>query len=427
MKAEVYPSELQGEVLAPGSKSIAQRLVACALLAKGVSVLSHFPDSDDCQSAVQMAIHLGALVERKGNNIHIQGGYPNNFASGIRNAKGALDSGESGLGARMFSAIAALSNHQIKMTGHGTLLQRPFHALEDALQQLGATCVSTDGCLPLSIQGPIRGGAVKVDGSVSSQFLTGLLLALPKASMPSKVEVINAKSLPYIDMTIAVAKMFGVDIQHQDYMHFDVANKQAYQPMQTIVPGDWSGAAFLLVAGALTAKDGIIIGHLDQNIPQADSAILDGLRLAGVKVVSKKQGYFVKRTEIQAFDFNAEHCPDLFPPLVALAAFANGVSTIYGANRLINKESNRAKSLQDECGKVGVRIVVRDNEMKIYPGAIRSGIVQSHNDHRIAMAMSVIALAGDKLVIKGAECINKSYPDFFRDLQQLGAQIRMSK
>ncbi len=426
MKAEVYPSELHGEVLAPGSKSIAQRMVACALLAKGTSVLSYYPDSDDCRSALQMAISLGALVERKGSTIHIQGGYPNNFASGIRNPKALLDSGESGLGARMFSAIAALSNHSIKVTGHGTLLQRPFHALEEALHQLGASCALTDGRLPLTIKGPIQGGAVRVDGSVSSQFLTGLLLALPKANKASKVEVVHAKSLPYIDMTIAVAKMFGVEIRHQDYVHFDVANKQAYQPVHTVVPGDWSGAAFLLVAAALTADQGVWIGHLDQQIPQADSAILQALELAGVKVQKKKQGYFLKRTDIQAFEFDAEHCPDLFPPLVALAAFANGVSTIQGANRLINKESNRAKSLQEECGKVGVRIVVRDNEMKIYPGAIRQAVVQSHNDHRIAMAMSVIALAGDKLVVRGAECINKSYPDFFTDLRQLGAQVRLS-
>lgn len=426
MKAEVYPSELHGEVLAPGSKSIAQRMVACALMAKGESILSYYPDSDDCRSAVQMAVNLGALVERKGSTLHIKGGYPNNFASGIRNPKSTLDSGESGLGARMFSSIAALSNHSVKITGHGTLLQRPFQALEGALDQLGATCSSSDGHLPLTIKGPMQGGAVRVDGSVSSQFLTGLLLALPKASKASKIEVVEAKSLPYIDMTIAVANMFGVEIRHRDYIHFEVPNKQAYQPIQTVVPGDWSGAAFLLVAAALTSEQGVWIGHLDQVIPQADSAILEALRLAGVKVTAKKQGYFVKRSDIQAFDFDAEHCPDLFPPLVALAAFANGVSTIQGANRLINKESNRAKSLQDECGKVGVRIVVRDNEMKIYPGAIRQAVVQSHNDHRIAMALSVMALAGDKLVVRGAECINKSYPDFFNDLRQLGANIRLS-
>ncbi len=426
MKAEVYPSELQGEVLAPGSKSIAQRMVACALLAKGQSILSYYPDSDDCRSALQMAASLGALIERKGNTIHITGGYPNNFAAGMRNPKPVIDSGESGLGARMFTAIAALSSHQIKVTGHGSLMQRPFDALEDALLQLGVQCESMQGRLPMQIQGPIQGGKVRVDGSVSSQFLTGLLLALPKAIKASRIEVVDAKSLPYIDMTIAVAHMFGIAIEHKDYVHFDVRNKQAYQPIQAVVPGDWSGAAFLFVAAALTADRGIWIGHLDQNIPQADSAILQALELSGVKVQKKKQGYFVKRTDIQAFEFDAEHCPDLFPPLVALAAFANGVSTIYGANRLINKESNRAKSLQDECGKVGVRIMVRGNEMKVYPGAIRQAIVQSHNDHRIAMAMSVIALAGDKLVVRGAECINKSYPDFFTDLRQLGAQVRLS-
>jgi 3-phosphoshikimate 1-carboxyvinyltransferase len=165
---------------------------------------------------------------------------------------------------------------------------------------------------------------------------------------------------------------------------------------------------------------------LDQVIPQADSAILEALKRAGVKVSIRKNGYFIKQSPIEAFEFDAEHCPDLFPPLVALAAFGNGVSTIHGIQRLINKESNRAKSLQEEFGKVGIRIVLRDNEMKVYPGAIRQAVVNSHNDHRIVMALSVVALAGDKLIIRGAESINKSYPDFFKDLIEIGAKIRLS-
>jgi 3-phosphoshikimate 1-carboxyvinyltransferase len=426
MKVEIYPSRLHGQLLAPGSKSIAQRLVACALLAKGQTVLSHYPESDDCQSALQMAVSLGALVEKKGTTIKITGGYPNNFASGMRNPKNALDSGESGLGARMFSSIAALGGQEITLTGKGTLMQRPFQTLEIALQQLGATCKTNNGLLPLTIQGPLQGGHAEVDGSVSSQFLTGLLLALPKALQSSEVNVLNAKSLPYIDMTLAVAHLFGVQIQHQAHAHFQIANKQAYQPIQTIVPGDWSGAAFLMVAAAVASEQGVVVGHLDQVIPQADSAILEALQKAGVKVIQKKNGYEIHQSDIQAFEFDAEHCPDLFPPLAALASFANGVSSIHGIQRLVNKESNRAKSLQEEFGKAGIRIVLRDNEMKIYPGGIRQATINSHNDHRIAMALSILGLAGDKMVIRGAECINKSYPAFFHDLIAIGANVKMS-
>jgi 3-phosphoshikimate 1-carboxyvinyltransferase len=426
MKAEVYPSSLGGQLLAPGSKSIAQRLVACALMAKGRTRLTYYPESHDCQSALRMATALGALVEIKGATVNITGGYPNNFAAGMRNPKTVLQSGESGLGARMFTAIAALSDHDFTVTGSGSLLQRPFGELDHALVQLGATCTSNMGLLPLAVKGPLKGGSATVDGSESSQFLTGLLLALPKAQTASTLKVADARSVPYIDMTIAVAKLFGVAVYHQEYKIFEIPNKQAYQAVETVVPGDWSGAAFLMVAAALASEDGVQIGHLDQIIPQADSAILEALKLAGVKVSMRKNGYFIKQCPIEAFEFDAENCPDLFPPLVALASFGNGVSTIHGIQRLINKESNRAKSLQEEFGKVGIRIVLRDNEMKVYPGAIRQAIVNSHNDHRIAMALSVVALAGDKLIIRGAESINKSYPSFFKDLTDIGAKIRLT-
>jgi 3-phosphoshikimate 1-carboxyvinyltransferase len=154
---------------------------------------------------------------------------------------------------------------------------------------------------------------------------------------------------------------------------------------------------------------------------------LEVLRKAGVKVSKRKDSVTIHKTDIQHFEFDAEHCPDLFPPAVALAAFANGVSSIHGVQRLINKESNRAKSLQEEFGKAGVRIVIRDNEMKIYPGAIRPAIINSHHDHRIAMALAIVGLAGDKMVIRGAECVNKSYPQFFEDLKNLGANIKGSR
>jgi 3-phosphoshikimate 1-carboxyvinyltransferase len=427
MKAEVYPSDITGLVLAPGSKSIAQRMVACALLSKGETVLHHYPHSDDCTAALQMATSLGALITSAKDTVRIKGGFPNNFASGLRNPRAHLQCGESGLGARMFSAIAALGQQEFIMMGKGSLLQRPFGPMEIALQQLGAKCSSEEGLLPLTIQGPLKGGKAEVDGSISSQFLTGLILALPKASKVSDLMVHQAKSLPYIDMTIAVAKLFGVQIDHSEYQSFHIANKQVYQPIETIVPGDWSGAAFLMVAAAVASEKGVTIGHLDHLIPQADSAILEVLRKAGVKVSKRKDSVTIQKTVIEHFEFDAENCPDLFPPAVALAAFANGVSVIHGVQRLINKESNRAKSLQEEFGKAGVRIVIRENEMKIYPGAIRPAIINSHMDHRIAMALAILGLAGDKMFIRGAECINKSYPQFFDDLIKLGANIKWTK
>lgn len=423
MKYDVFPSRLAGSVSAPGSKSIAQRMVACALLAKGETTIKNYPDSDDCQIALQIARALGAVLTVNNKTITIKGGYPRSFQAGIKIAKSEINCGESGLSSRMFTPIAALGDKSIKITGTGSLLKRPFADFEEFLPKLGVSVTSNNGLLPLTVQGPITSGNIEVDARQSSQFLTGILLALPRASGVSKLKVHQLTSKPYVAMTIEVASMFGVKIKNSKYTDFEIEGHQNYNAINADVPGDWSGAAFLLVAGALCATDGIEISNIDLKITQADSAILDAMKKAGVKITNGENGITVFQSEIEAFEFDATNCPDLFPPLVALAAFANGVSVIKGAKRLTHKESNRAKTLQEEFGKAGVRIVLRDDELKIYPGHIRSAVLNSHNDHRIAMAAAILGLAGDKITIRGAECVNKSFPDYFEKLKSLGAKV----
>jgi len=423
MKYDVYPSELKGTVEAPGSKSIAQRMVACALLAKGETTLENYPDSDDCKIAIQVAQSLGAIVTSNGNKIVIKGGFPQSFHAGIRTPKEEINCGESGLSSRMFTPIAALFDEPIKITGTGSLLQRPFTDFEVLLPQLATECTTNNGLLPMTIKGPLQSGDVEIEAGKSSQFLTGVILALPKTLKKSKLFVSKLTSKPYIDMTIEVAAMFGVKINNNNYEEFNIDGLQNYQPIKAVVPGDWSGAAFLMVAGALCAAEGIFISNIDHKITQADNAIINVLKKAGVNIEELENGVKVYASPIKAFDFDATNSPDLFPPIVALAAFADGVSSIIGAKRLTYKESNRAKTLQEEFGKAGVRIVVRDDEMKVYPGYIRSAIINSHNDHRIAMAAAILGLAGDKITIRGAECVAKSFPDYFERLIALGANI----
>ena len=424
MKVDVFPSELTGSVEAPGSKSIAQRLVACALLAKGESIIQNYPDSDDCKIALNVAQSLGAIVTSIGNKVTIKGGFPQSFHSGIRTPKDEINCGESGLSSRMFTPIAALYEQPIKITGTGSLLQRPFTDFEVLLPQLATECTTNAGLLPMTIKGPLQSGNVEIEAGQSSQYLTGVLLALPKTSKKSKLKVTKLSSKPYIQMTIEVAEMFGVKIYHNNYEEFEIDGLQNYQPVKAIVPGDWSGASFLLVAGALCATEGILVTNIDKKITQADNAIIDVLKKAGVRIEEETNGIRVFASTINAFDFDATDCPDLFPPIAALAAFADGVSNIKGAKRLTYKESNRAKTLQEEFGKAGVRIVVRDDEMKVYPGFIRPAIINSHNDHRIAMSAALLGLAGDKITIKGAECVSKSFPDYFERLSSLGAKLQ---
>jgi 3-phosphoshikimate 1-carboxyvinyltransferase len=189
------------------------------------------------------------------------------------------------------------------------------------------------------------------------------------------------------------------------------------------VPGDWSGSAFLLVAGALCAEEGLIVENLNTQSSQADEAVLDALRLAGVRFEIHDNAIQVWKSEVSAFEFDATHCPDLFPPLASLAAFANGVSVIRGVSRLLHKESNRAKSLQQEFAKAGVRMVLRDDDMKIYPAAIRSAQLHSHGDHRIAMAGAILGMGGARMTIQSAGVVSKSFPDFYKVMQSLGARI----
>jgi 3-phosphoshikimate 1-carboxyvinyltransferase len=423
MKHEVSVSSLKGSVVPPASKSVAQRAAACALLARGESVLTRYPDSDDAHAALQVIQALGAIVTRNGEEVSIQGGFPHNFQAGIRNPKSVLHCGESGLSSRLFTPVAALHAGPFTLTGEGTLPGRPFDLFESVFPQLGASCRTTDGTLPLKISGPIRGGKIEMDGSVSSQFVTGLLLALPRVQEDSELTVRSLVSSPYIDMTVAVARMFGIAIGQPAPGVFSVRGGQVYQPARLEIPADWSGASFLVVAAAIAGDPYLDIGGLSREIPQADMRIMDALKAAGVRVEQKNGVCRVYRSVIEPFEFDATDCPDLFPPLAALAAFARGVSSIRGVTRLLHKESNRAKVLVEEFGKANIRIAVRDDEMKIYPGYIRPALLHSHADHRIAMAAALLGIGGDKITIQHSQCVSKSYPSFFQDLAALGANV----
>lgn len=423
MKVEVYPSSLKGTVAAPGSKSIAQRFVAAAVLSKGETLIRSYPDSADCQVALHIAQALGAVVTRSGNDITIRGGFPGNDAAGIKVPKSSFQCGESGLASRMFTPIAALHNEQITIHGEGSLLSRPFTEFDKVIPALGAGCQTANGLLPVRVKGPMTGGETTLDGNLSSQFLTGLLMALPVARNNSRLHVSDLKSLPYVQMTLEVIKKFGVEIHTDNFIDFQIEGGQQYQNTVCDVPGDWSGAAFLLVAGAVAAEEGLEITRLNAEITQADSRIIELMRSAGVEHTVFSNSVLVKQSEIQAFEFDATNCPDLVPPAVALAAYGNGLSIIKGAKRLVHKESNRAKALQEEFAKANIRVVVRNDELIVYPSHIRPATLNSHNDHRIAMASAVLALAGDKLVIQGAECVRKSYPEFYHDLASAGVKI----
>lgn len=412
----VHSSAISGAITAPASKSYAQRALAASLLSNGTSILRNPSRSDDSLAAMDVIQALGASLEDFGDRLIIHGG--------LSQVRSTLDFGEAGLGIRLFSSIAALQPYPVYLTGTGSLARRPMHIIEEALIPLGVSCETDNGLLPIRIQGPLQGGTITIDGSLSSQVLTGLLLALPRAPEDSVIRVKQLKSKPYIDMTLEIMKVFGVKVDNDNYIEFRIAGNQNYRPVEYQVEGDWSGAAFMLVSGAIGGR--VSVGGLNTSSLQADRKIMEALESAGANINIKDNYIDIERNKLKGFDFDATHCPDLFPPLLSLAAHCSGKSIIKGADRLLHKESNRAAALESEMSKLGVDVSFRRDRMVVKgPATIKGNMVDSHNDHRIAMAAATIVLPArdQEVIIKGSECVAKSYPSFFEDLKHIGGIV----
>ena len=423
MIVTINPSVISGNVHASASKSSMQRSCAAALISNGQTIISNAGNSDDDLAALDVIQKLGATVTPLENNqLLIKG---SNFTSNSTK----INCGESGLGLRMFAPIAALSHNEIILNGKGSLLQRPMDFFDEVFPQLDILTHSNNGKLPVKIKGPLQPKNISIDGSLSSQFLTGLLMAYAKACVtPVSIKVNNLKSKPYIDLTLHVLKHFGWHVENRDYKEFyflPTINDQLLTINYT-VEGDWSGASFLLVASAVAGN--INVEGLDVLSPQADKAILLALEKAGAGILIKGNGISVEFRQLKGFDFDATDCPDLFPPLVTLAAYCKGVTHITGVNRLAHKESNRGITLQNEFKKMGVNILLQDDVMIIESHKVPVGaIVHSNHDHRIAMACAVAALkAHGQTTINDAEAINKSYPDFYDHLKRLNASLQIT-
>ena len=423
MNVIIQPSGISGDIAAPASKSAMQRACALALLHHGVTHIHNPGTSNDDKAALSIIAQLGAsIAQLPGGALNISS---QNFGDSDREC--SIDCGESGLSIRMFTPIAALCRQRVHITGSGSLASRPMDFFDAIFPQLGIHIQTNNGKLPLSVQGPLQTKEIGIDGSLSSQFLTGLLFAYAKAAAsPAVIHVDNLKSKPYIDLSLQMLEHFGYTVTNDDHTIFTIltGNKLSGQQVHYTVEGDWSGASFLLVAGAIAGK--IKVKGLDVFSAQADKAILQALQQSQARLSINADYIEVSPGELKAFHFDATHCPDLFPPLVALAAYCEGSSVIEGVSRLAHKESDRALTLQEEFGKMGVSIRLQDDLMIIEGnGNLKGATVHSRHDHRIAMATAVAALkAAGETRIEEADAINKSYPAFYDHLQHLGAQVQ---
>ncbi|MCD2422394.1 3-phosphoshikimate 1-carboxyvinyltransferase [Niabella pedocola] len=432
MNITIHPSTLSGNIYAAASKSSMQRACAAALLSTQKVIIKNPGHSNDDMAAMGIIKALGAeITEIDKETIAIESRFLNDPAH-IVSKENAVNCGESGLSIRMFTPIVALCNNEVVINGEGSLVTRPMDFFDEILPQLGVTIASNNGKLPLKVNGPLRPRAITIDGSLSSQFLTGLLMAFAAAPLaePVTIRVNDLKSRPYIDLTLNVMKQFGLQVPENDnYETFTFAAAQPESQISNLesqinytVEGDWSGGAFLLVAGAIAGD--IRVQGLQQTSTQADKKIIEALMAANAGIAMDAKGITLHAAPMTAFEFDATDCPDLFPPLVALAANCKGVSVIKGVSRLAHKESDRGITLQEEFGKMGIRVDLDGDLMHVHGGPLKGALVHSRHDHRIAMACATAALKADSAVtIEDAEAINKSYPDFYDHLKALGATV----
>ena len=423
MRVIVSPSAPTGSLSVPSSKSSMQRACAAALLHNGTIIIYNAGISNDDKAALNIIERLGANVKIEVDKIIIES---NGFSAENISENKLISCGESGLSFRMFAPIVALSSGTVTLTGSGSLLSRPMNFFDEVFPQLKIRIESNKGVLPLHITGPLQPINITIDGSLSSQFLTGLLFAFGAAAKEEvTINVNDLKSRPYIDLTLDVMRRFGYNIINKNYRQFLIKPKSDIKNVvEYTVEGDWSSASFLLVAGAVSGT--VKVTGLDETSAQADKAILSALISCGA-VIKKNENFIeVCKVDLKSFKFDATDCPDLFPPLAVLAAYCTGTSIITGTHRLVAKESNRAGTLKEIFGKMGIEILLLKDEMHITGGKIKSAVVSSHHDHRIAMAAAIAGLGASGLIeIENAESINKSYPQFYNDLKKLGADINI--
>ncbi|WP_300659708.1 3-phosphoshikimate 1-carboxyvinyltransferase [Fluviicola sp.] len=412
MEQHIQPGFLSGTIQIPASKSDSQRAILCAALAEGKSRLSGLGSSEDEKAMLGSVRALGARVNLISPSLA--------EISGITEISEplSLSAGESGLGLRLLTCVSAGFDQKVVLNGTGSLLKRPMDFFDEVLPEFGCEVKTTNGFLPIEVCGPLQGRDLTVDGSLSSQFISGLLMALPRSEQASSLTVSDMKSGPYIQMTLKTLRAFGIEIENQENV-FRIPGNQSYRATDYRIEGDWSSASYWLAASAV--GHAISISGLTMGSLQADKAMLNALMNAGCKIQIENQSVRIDGENLHPFEFDAENCPDLFPALVVLAAKCRGISTIKGVRRLEHKESNRGVTLQSEFGKMGLKIDLNDDEMVIHgTGSLEGAHVSSHHDHRIAMSLAIAgSFANGKTIIQNAEAVAKSYPDFWEHLHSL--------
>lgn len=423
MRVRILPAVPQGNVCIPPSKSEGHRAVLAASLAKGTSQIRRPGSSRDIEATLSAAAYLGASVRCEGDCLWITG------TGGLLQAKGAvIHCGESGSTLRFLLPVLAAAGQECHLTGEGRLLSRPLTVYEELFAKQGIPFTHTGEQIGLfcgNAGNRLSSGKFAVDGSISSQFITGLLFALPLLEGDSLIQIKPPfESRPYVDMTMQMLEQFGVRAEWREENCIFIPGGQAYSAAKLTVEGDFSQLAFFAVLGSLRGTVDCL--GLPEKSCQGDRVILDILRAFGGNPEKIEDGYRFAPAALTGQEVDLADCPDLGPILTVLAAGAAGETTIINAGRLRIKESDRAAAMEEELTRLGVKIVCDGTTIRVNGGFGWSAGTEvfCHNDHRIAMSLAVLAACGSSpLILNGAECVQKSYPDFFEALAGLGVGV----
>lgn len=394
---KITPSPLSGKITVPPSKSISHRTLICAALADGKSEITNLLDCADTRATIDILRAFGAQITQSKDKTVVEG-------IKTPSAEAIADCCESGSTLRFLIPVAAALGCSTEFIGKGKLPQRPITPYFTELGKNGITFERDT--MPYKISGRLKAGDYSLAGNISSQFISGLLFALPLLDGDSRIILTSApESKPYVDITIAELKKFGVEIAETEY-GWHVAGNQRYKPFNTAIEADMSQAAFFVVANALGSK--IEIEGLNPDSLQGDRAILD----------------IVKKANGNAFEVDASQIPDLVPILAVLAALSKGTSKITNCARLRIKECDRLAAITEELNKLGAKVTELPDSLVIDGvSEFHGGICDSHDDHRIPMSLAIAATRGSlPVTINGAECVGKSYPTFFEDYVSIGGK-----
>lgn len=407
-----------GTVNVPPSKSDVHRAIICAAMANGVSRISPVALSNDIKATIGCIKALGADAVLENNVLTVDG------TNMYKNKTALLDCGESGSTLRFFIPIAAVGNINATFVGKGKLPQRPIGIFTEALPKAGTVC-KTEGGLPLEIKGQLKSGIFEIPGNVSSQFITGLLLALPILEGDSEIVLTSPlESVGYIAMTIRTMKRFGVNIDTTE-KGWHIKGGQSYKPCDYTTDGDWSQAAFFMVLGAVSGK--VTVKGVAKDSTQGDKKCAEILARFGAKVTQLDNEVTVEKGELKAITIDASQIPDLVPVLSVCAAFAEGTTKIINAERLRIKECDRLKATAELLNNLGGKVKELSDGLEITGvSSLKGGNVNGYNDHRIVMSAAVCAARSDEdITATFAMSINKSYPDFYIDYNSIGGKANV--